>query len=236
METKKSYSADLEHQRPTAFLLGLIFALSLIVVGLQYTTQPRTFDDDEDLFDQLTQDLEMKPLDQKDMVSAEPAAPAAKSVTQKIQAVEHTVEQPEKMSPNSNPLLVGDGTGAVAEADVTQALPQTPASLDDEVANVNDVEQLPSFPGGWAAFTKWLNDNLKYPNLARDQKIQGTVAVSMIINRDGTISRVQIAKSVNPLLDREVLRVIKLMPKWEAGKIKGKTVRTMLVVPVAFSL
>nr|MBP7473219.1 energy transducer TonB [Prevotella sp.] len=236
MEIKKSNYADLENKRATSFLLGLILALSLLFAGFQYTSHPKDMDADEDDLDNLTQDLEMSPVNEKDMISAEPAAPSSKSITDMVRAVDHTVDQPDKVNPNSNPLLVGDGTGAVDKADVTEALPQTPADIDQKPVDYHVVEQMPEFPGGWVELMKWLQKNLKYPYLAQQQKIQGEVVVTFIINKDGSIANIRLAKSVNPFLDREALRVIHMMPKWKPGMENDKVCRTMMAIPVAFSL
>jgi len=237
LEIKKSYQADLENKRPTAFLLGFILAFALIFVGLQYKQQPQTYDDIEELFDDLTQDLEMKPLDEKkDMVSAEPSAPVSKAVTEKIKAVEKVEKEPEKISPNTSELLVGDGKGTVDNAEVTAAIPQTPATLEDESVELYEEDILPQFPGGWAAFTQWLTKNLRYPPIAKQKKIQGEVAVTFIVNKDGTVADIKVVKSVDPILDREAIRVMKKMPKWKPGIIKNKPCRSMMAVPIVFSL
>ncbi|MBO7129326.1 MAG: TonB family protein [Prevotella sp.] len=106
-----------------------------------------------------------------------------------------------------------------------------------EDTNVYDqVEQMPQFPGGQAALIQYLAKNIKYPVAAEENGIQGKVVVSFIVERDGTISNVKIAKSVDPSLDREALRVVKSMPRWQPGKQKGANVRVKYTAPVNFSL
>jgi protein TonB len=83
---------------------------------------------------------------------------------------------------------------------------------------------------------KWLTRNLKYPASAQQQKIEGRVVVSFIINKDGTTSDIKVTKSATPVLDREALRVIRMMPKWKAGEDHGKPCRTMMAIPVVFAL
>lgn len=237
METKKTYQADLEHRRPTAFLLGLVLALSLGAAALQYTSQPDDTQADELLPDDIAQDMESLPVDQKDMVSAEPKA-SAPSVTENVKPVERPANSPDELEKDNNPLLVGDGEGAVKEADVTTALPQKPATLDegDDVKDARTVEQLPLFPGGWVELMKWLTNNLKYPPQAMQRKIQGEVVVSFIINKDGTVANIKVAKSADPLLDREALRVMRKMPKWSPGIENDKPCRTLFAIPIEFQL
>lgn len=98
------------------------------------------------------------------------------------------------------------------------------------------MEQLPEFPGGIVEFMKWLTRNLHYPPQAQQQKIQGKVVVSFIINKDGSISSPRIVRSVDPLLDREAMRVVKMMPWWKAGLEDGKPCRTMFAIPINFQL
>jgi protein TonB len=80
------------------------------------------------------------------------------------------------------------------------------------------------------------HSNLKYPVYAQQRKIQGKVMVSFIVNKDGSVADIKVLKSVNPYLDAEALRVMKMMPKWKPGQEKGKPCRTMIAIPVVFKL
>lgn len=98
------------------------------------------------------------------------------------------------------------------------------------------VEQKAEFPGGQAALAKWLNNNLKYPELAQQNNIQGKVTVKFTVEKDGSISNPVIAKGVDKDLDREAIRVVKKMPKWKPGKNNGVAVRSYFYLPVVFRL
>jgi protein TonB len=98
------------------------------------------------------------------------------------------------------------------------------------------VEQNPSFPGGDKALMEWLHKNLKYPQSAQENNIQGRVLVTFIVNKDGAIVEPEVVKSVHPQLDREALRVISTMPNWKPGSQRGKPVRVKYTVPVNFRL
>ena len=239
METKKTNISDLECQRTTRFLLGLIFVLALLFVGLEYTSRDKKAKDNDQLIDDMSQDIDMIPaMDQKDMVSYGSSAPSSPSVTNNIKAVDHTPKTLEEVSPNSNPLMVGNGEGQAADATVTQALPQTPVEVDEHGNPKEEriVEQLPEFPGGMVEFMKWLTRNLRYPPMAQRQRIEGKVVVSFIVNKDGSIANVKLEKSADPDLDREALRVIRMMPKWKPGIENNKPCRTMFAIPVVFKL
>ena len=98
------------------------------------------------------------------------------------------------------------------------------------------VEVMPQYPGGQIAMLKYFMENIKYPEQAMKKGIQGRVAVSFIVEKDGSISNVKPVLSVHPLLDKEAVRVVKSMPKWSPGKQNGKPVRVRFNVPVMFKL
>ena len=98
------------------------------------------------------------------------------------------------------------------------------------------VEVMPQYPGGQIAMMKYIMENMKYPEQAMKEGIQGRVAVRFIVEKDGSISNVRPIHSVHTLLDKEAVRVVKSMPKWSPGKQNGKPVRVQLIVPIMFKL
>lgn len=98
------------------------------------------------------------------------------------------------------------------------------------------VEVMPQFPGGQIAMMKYIMENMKYPEQAMKEGIQGRVAVRFIVEKDGSISDVRPILSVHPLLNKEAVRVVESMPKWTPGKQNGKPVRVRFNVPVMFKL
>ena len=98
------------------------------------------------------------------------------------------------------------------------------------------VEQLAEFPGGQAALMKWLSNNIRYPESAQQNDIQGRVIVKFVVEKDGSIGQATIAKGVDKDLDREAIRVVKKMPKWQPGKNNGVAVRSYFNLPVVFKL
>lgn len=104
----------------------------------------------------------------------------------------------------------------------------------NEVIEIDKVDEKPSFPGGESAMKSYLNSNVKYPVEAQENCIQGRVIVQFIIEKDGSISDVKISRSVDPSFDREALRVVKAMPKWNPGKLNGIPARVKYEVPVVF--
>lgn len=98
------------------------------------------------------------------------------------------------------------------------------------------VEQMPSYPGGMGALMQFLSSNVKYPVEAEENGIMGRVICTFVVERDGSITDVKVAKSVHPLLDREAVRVISRMPNWNPGMLLGEPVRVKYTLPVIFRL
>ena len=124
---------------------------------------------------------------------------------------------------------------AKKKAEQSKTVDESQTSNDDnKVFDV--VEVAASFPGGNSALINFLSSNVRYPAVAQENAIQGTVAVKFIIERDGSITNAQVVKSVDPSLDKEALRVVNSMPKWTPGKQNGKPLRTTFTVPITFRL
>ena len=98
------------------------------------------------------------------------------------------------------------------------------------------VEQMPQFKGGDAALMEYLQKNIKYPVIAEENGIQGRVVCTFVVERDGSITDIKVVRSVDPSLDKEAVRVIKSMPKWNPGKQNGSAVRVKFTLPVTFRL
>lgn len=110
-------------------------------------------------------------------------------------------------------------------------------SFQESQARVyEEVEEMPSFPGGPDALMKWLSNNVEYPVQAQENGVQGRVIVSFVVETDGRIDEAEVARSVDPYLDREALRAVKSMPRWIPGRQNGECVRVRYNVPIAFRL
>ncbi|MEZ0484953.1 TonB family protein [Fibrella aquatica] len=109
-----------------------------------------------------------------------------------------------------------------------------PAKATNEVFSV--VEKQPTFPGGTKAMYQFLSANIRYPKQAQEQKIQGKVFVSFVVNTDGSIDRIQILKGIGRGCDEEAVRVVSIMPKWKPGTQSGRPVAVMYNLPISFSL
>ena len=126
--------------------------------------------------------------------------------------------------------------GAVLKAKEDIAAPEPPKHVVEETKIFTVVEQMPMFPGGDGALMGYLRDNIHYPTVAAENGVQGRVVVGFVVERDGSITDVNILRGVDPSLDREAMRVVKSMPKWTPGKQNGSAVRVKYQFPVTFRL
>lgn len=113
------------------------------------------------------------------------------------------------------------------------ALPMN-AQSESSTKVYDEVDEMPSFPGGLNGLMTFLSQNMVYPVTAQENGVQGRVIVSFVVETDGSITDVKVARSVDPSLDREAMRVVKAMPKWTPGKKDGKPVRVKYTVPMVF--
>lgn len=113
---------------------------------------------------------------------------------------------------------------------------QKEAEAEDPNKIYDKVEVMPEYPGGAAAFMRYLAQNVKYPTVAQENGTQGIVVVQFVVDADGSVTNAHVITSVDPYLDEEALRVIKSMPRWTPGKLNGKPVRVKYTTPIKFRL
>mgnify|MGYP002623967379 CR=1 FL=1 len=231
METKKSQKADLEHLRPQGFLLGLVVALALLFVGLEYTVEPDDPLDDPELLARLDSEMELPPMLKDDNLLQLAPKAEPKPQTQIV-----VVEEQETEAPPDDDELIETEAGDDMEAMEEDEQMEPPPPPDDDVVDMIQVEELPQFPGGPVEMMKWLTRNLKYPRAAEEQKVQGRVVAEFIVNRDGSVTDVNLIATLHPQCDNEVLRVLRMMPRWTPGTEKGEPCRTKVCIPVVFKM
>ena len=98
------------------------------------------------------------------------------------------------------------------------------------------VEQMPQFPGGDAALMKFLQSHINYPPMAAENNVQGKVILQFVVEKDGKVGEVKVARSVDKDLDREAIRVVKTLPRFTPGRQNGQPVRVWYTLPVTFKL
>jgi protein TonB len=224
MEAKKSPKADLESKKGIFLEIGLIVALAVVLLAFNYRSYERSgglniqvqVDDTPEEIIPITKQ-EVKP----------PPPPPPKQVTV-INIVKDDVEVEDDIEIDveaDQETEVEDFTPIVEEEEEVQEM---------EIFTV--VESMPTYPGGDAARMKFLQENIKYPQMARESGIQGTVYVTFVVEPDGSVSDVRVLRGIGGGCDEEAVRVIKAMPKWIPGKQRGKPVRVQFNMPIKFTL
>lgn len=234
MEIKKSREADLERRRSRLFLLGLVCTLSLLFVAMEWNGIGGLWGMFEPAGD-LTAEIELSPLkradDQTPMM-----LPQEKTHEQKPQADELRVVD-EQVEPDAElPAEMPEQTAPVEAEAADEAVENEVVDMYEPPVDIEAVENLPQFPGGAVELMKWLTKNLKYPAQAQQRKVKGRVLAQFVVNKDGTVSDLQLLERLDPLCDREVLRVLRMMPQWQPGKIHEQPCRTQVTLPVVFNL
>ena len=236
MEQKKTRRADIDRQRTTGFLLGLVFVLAVFYVSLEWNSTDSSDDINPIDLSELMHESELVPMSNEELTSCieEKKEPEK---TEQLHVVDDQVElQPDDTEP------VAEGEGE----DDEQLLQQLQEEDDKALASLNVdpnnplnfhiVEDLPKYPGGAVEFMKWLTRNLQYPAVARSRKTQGKVVAVFYVEKDGSITGISVTQSLSPECDREALRVLRKMPKWEPGIQNDQPCRTKVCIPIVFKL
>ena len=231
MEVKKSRGADLENLRVQGFLLGLIVVLAAMFVALEWNSTDSGwafFEADDDL----EAEMELSPL-KRDKDEIPMMLPQEQKVEQpkseQLNLVEDDLELTFEPEPVERPEDLKD------QKDTEEQDKPEVVDMYNEPVDFRVVEDLPQFPGGASEFMKWLTRNLKYPASAQNKKIKGRVVAQFIVNTDGSVSDLELTEHLEAACDREVLRVLRMMPKWQAGVMNAKPCRTKVCIPIVFN-
>lgn len=233
MTHEKQDKKGLIDRRWFRFLLGLVVSLATFYAALEYTTEYDPLLEEADEIEASLSAIEMMPaIQQEDMMRVARTEKAKKP--SRIVVVEQLSDNQQEEEGAPQPLGTTDPEPEETHEQVDTP-PAEPAGKDQPMP-LRTVEKIPEFPGGMSLFVRWLNEKLSYPPMAQRQKIEGQVVVSFIVNKDGSISDAKIARSVHPLLDREAMRVVRMMPRWTPGVDNGQPCRTLLAIPIVFKL
>ena len=227
MEVKKSPKADLEKQKLLFTQIGLVVALGLMFVAFEWA---QTDVKASDIFVMQEEVLEEEaiPVTRQEEIKPPPPPPPPR-FTEVLNIVDNDVELEEELEIED--MEIDEDT----EVDFIDIGSDEDEEIDEtEVFMI--VETMPSFPGGDAALNRFLADNIKYPTIAQENGISGRVFINFVVNRDGQIVDAKVVRGVDPALDQEAIRVVKMMPKWNPGQQRGKPVRVSFMLPVNFVL
>ena len=226
-EVKKSPKANIEALKLTSILMGMVVGVALLFFAFEWSSETKKLDESVIVQDVLAE--EEIEITRRDPTPPPPPPPPAPETPEIIQVVEEKVDTRIEINTEDD--------ASKRQLD-TYVPPPPPKPKVEEVTEeiFVVVEEQPEFPGGNTAMMKFLSDNIKYPVIAQENGIQGRVITNFVVERDGSITDVQVVRGVDPSLDKEAIRVIQSMPKWKAGKQRGSAVRVRFTLPVVFRL
>jgi len=227
MELKKNPKADLEKRRGLYLEIGLVVILAATLVAFEV----KSYDSEEETAFQreVIEEVEEQIIQTDIVEPPPPPPPEVPEVTTLINVVDDEQEIKNELVVNA------EVTEETKNVDIV------PVKVEEEVEVAEEpiftvVESEPEFPGGMEALYKYLAQNIKYPQLARENGITGKVYVTFVVEKDGSIANPRILRDIGGGCGAEAIRVVKAMPKWSPGKQRGKAVRVQFNLPVNFNL
>ncbi|MBR5384743.1 MAG: energy transducer TonB [Bacteroidales bacterium] len=230
MEIKKSPKASLENKRLLFTEIGLVVALLLVYGAFEYSTRESKVAFLEDT----TQiaDVEEMIAIQNETPPPPPEAPKVPQLSDQIDIVDDEIKLDDDMFMN----LEDDANTGVEIMDY-QAEEVVEEEVVEEAIPFQLVEEKPKFNGGDAnEFSKWVNSKLQYPEIAKENGVQGRVTLQFTVNADGSVSNVRVLRGVDESLDKEAVRVVSMSPKWKPGRQRDRAVKVTYTFPVIFQL
>ncbi|CCZ44614.1 tonB family protein [Bacteroides sp. CAG:545] len=230
MEVKKSEKASLENKRLLSTEIGFVVALIAIYFAFNWSSTEKEV---------ATLETEVANVEVEDMVPITQetppppeAAPKIPILSDQIDVVDDNIKVDDNMFQN----LEDDANSGVEIMDYIESAPEE-ETVEEEAIPFQLVEEKPSFNGGDAnEFSKWVNSKLVYPEIAKENGVQGRVTLQFTVNADGTVSNVKVLRGVDSSLDKEAVRVVSSSPKWKPGKQRDRAVKVTYTFPVIFQL
>ena len=228
MEIKKSEKANLENKKLLFVEIGLVVALGITLFAFEWTSKETKVSTLEDTTEVLIEE-EIIPITQ-DTPPPPPAAPKIPVLSDQIDIVDDEIELEDDLFMN----LEDDANLGVEIMDYIEVEEEV---VEEEAIPFQLVEEKPSFQGGDAnQFSKWVNQRLVYPEIAKENGVQGRVTLQFTVEKDGTVTKVKVLRGVDPSLDKEAVRVVSQSPKWKPGKQRDRAVPVTYTFPVIFQL
>ncbi|MBQ3382647.1 MAG: TonB family protein [Bacteroidales bacterium] len=229
MEIKKSPKANLENKKTLFREIGLIVALGLVLFLFEWTTHDK---ETATLVTGSSVAIE----DEQAPITQETPPPPPEQIkepvmTEELQIVENDVKV------ETDFISTDDSDQKIEIKPYVEAKPVEEEVEVEEEIPFAIIEEKPTFQGKDAnAFTKWVYDNIEYPEIAKENGISGRVTVQFTIDKDGSVKDVKVLRGVDSSLDKEAVRVIQKSPKWSPGKQRGKPAKVKYTFPIIFQL
>ena len=229
MEVKKSPKADLENKKLLFREIGLVAVLGIVLLAFEWSTK-----DKPEMMD-LTQDAvaieeEIIPITQEQQ-ELPPEMPKIPVLSDVIDIVDDDIKV-------NDDLLVNLEDNANLGVEIMDYHAEVVEEVvEEEAIPFALVEEKPKFQGGDAnTFSKWVNSKLVYPEIAKENGVQGRVTLQFTVNTDGSVSNVTVLRGVDPSLDKEAMRIVSSSPKWEPGRQRDRPVKVTYTFPVIVQL
>ena len=225
MELKKNPNADLQNKRVILLEIGLIVALAVVIGAFLYTPKEVRVDKIDMNYGPVEEEItEITRQDQK------PPEPPKKTEITVITDILNIVTNDTKITTNV------DFAEFEENVDIVQQVAVADEEIEEEQLFVK-VEKMPTFMGGdISKFRSWVASKLRYPQLAQENNITGRVLLKFVVEKDGTLTNIQVLQSPDKSLADEAIRVLKTSPRWEPGKQRNQSVRVFYTLPVDFQL
>ena len=228
MEIKKSEKANLENKKLLFVEIGLVVSLAITLFAFEWTSTETGTAVLEDNTEVLVEEEMIST--QMDTPPPPPAAPKIPVLSDNIDIVDDEIEIEDDMFMN----LEDDASLGVEIMDYVEVEEEV---VEEEAIPFQLVEEKPSFQGGDAnMFSKWVNSRLVYPEIAKENGVQGRVTLQFTVEKDGSVTKVKVLRGVDPSLDKEAVRVVSMSPKWKPGKQRDRAVPVTYTFPVIFQL
>lgn len=220
MEFKKTKKADLTAKKGLFFSIGLVFALSILLMAFEW----KSYDNKLDLIAAKSTNTFEEMLDVPTTQQLPPSAP----VIQQPQIIEVPDEEEiEELNINL------DNEAPRMEVAPIVAIEEHAEEVE-EIFTI--VEESASPAGGMTAFYQYLVDHMKYPPQARRLGVEGKVTISFVVDKTGAISDVKVLRGIGSGCDEEAVRVMSIAPPWNPGKQRGKPVKQRCIMPISFKM
>ena len=228
MEIKKSEKANLENKKLLFVEIGLVVSLLITYVAFEWTSKETSTAVLEDTTEILIEEEIIST--NIDTPPPPPAAPKIPVLSDQIDIVDDEIELEDDMFMN----LEDDSSLGVEIMDYVEVEEEV---VEEEAIPFQLIEDKPKFQGGEATnFSKWVNQRLVYPEIAKENGVQGRVMLQFTIEKDGSLTKVKVLRGVDPSLDKEAVRVVSQSPKWTPGKQRDRAVPVTYTFPVVFQL
>jgi protein TonB len=223
MEQKVSDKANLENKRTLFLEFGFVIALALTFFAFEYRSYDKVeYANLERVADDTPE--EIIPITEQKVKPPPPQPPPQVTIINVVK----------------NDVVVENDITIDVEFDENMEVAEYQFVKEEEEIEEQQiflvVEEMPEFPGGDAKMYEFIGKNIEYPRMAKESGISGRVFVTFVVERDGKVTDVQVIRGIGGGCDEEAIRVIKAMPKWNAGKQRGKPVRVQYRMPIKFTL